>query len=213
MKALSFAALTLTASISHAATPIDGWYSSAFGGYAYIPNNLNLNHLGVHRNEAKYQGGNDGGLSLGYKSNPMRYEIEFTYIHGSLERFKANNVQQTNVGGSTTLALGMANAYYDFPSIIAQSLQPYLGLGIGYGWVKAQSSSLAPDTIASYSPSNSVFSYQGMAGIQYHFAETFSLYLGYRYIATDKADHLGKMMQVNLANAGVVYRFDGRRYK
>ena len=209
MRLAFVSAAILTASVSQAATPIDGWYSSIFGGYAYLSNNINNTQFGLARSHASYDAGYDVGGSLGFKSTPMRYEGELTYLNANLKKFNINNIQQTGVGGYNDDVLAMAKVYYDFPNLL-MAIQPYVGVGIGYAWVQARLNSTGPSAITRFSGSNSVFAYQGTAGLTYNFAENYALTLDYRYIATKQANNLGKIVQAQLANLGVVYRFDGR---
>ena len=202
----------LATSLTHAATPIDGWYAGVFGGYAYVPNNINKTQQGLTRSNATYQAGYDAGGNIGFKSNPMRYEGELTYINANLEKFRNNSIQQTGVGGYNDNFLAMAKVYYDFPNVL-MAIQPFLGVGIGYAWVQARLNSTGPDGITQFTGSNSVFAYQATGGLTYNFAETWALNIGYRYIATKHAENLGHIFQAHLANLGVVYRFDGNNYK
>lgn len=212
MKKLLFTTALCTSGLIHAATPIDGWYSSLFGGYAYVPNNLNMTRHNLTRNDAEYRNGYDAGGSIGFKSTPLRYEGEITYINTELEHFKINGITQTGIKGHNQVLLGMANVYFDFPNF-QRCLEPYLGVGLGYGYVDGFFKGTGPSLFSRFEASESVVAYQGMAGITYNFAETYSLNIGYRYVATEKVDHFGKLFQAHLANIGVVYRFDGSHYK
>ncbi len=213
MKRFALIAATLiTSNLAAAATPIDGWYSSAFGGYAWVPGNINTVNQGLALSNSVFQSGFDAGGSLGFKSNPMRYEGELTYIRANLNHFDINGVRQTGNTGYTNTALGMANVYYDFPGIV-MPIQPFLGGGIGYAWVQDKLNSTGPLAVTSFSLSNSVFAYQATGGLTYNFAENYALSLGYRYVATTNAPDLGQIFQAHLANLGAVYRFDGNRYK
>ncbi len=202
----------LTTSLAGASTPINGWYAGAFGGYTYVPNNVRYSVNGLTRTDASYDSGYDAGGNIGFKSNPMRYEGELTYIHADLNSFKVNNFTQTGVSGYNYDILAMANVYYDFPNLL-NTLQPFLGVGIGYAWVYSQLDSTGPLTTTYFSGSNSAFAYQGLAGITYNFAENWALNLGYRYVATVKVNNLGAMFQAQMGNLGVVYRFDEGNYK
>ena len=202
----------LTTTMAIAATPINGWYASAFGGYTYLPSNINSTNLGLHRSNAAYQSGFDAGGSLGFKSNPMRYEGELTYMKANLNHFNVNGVRQTDSTGYTNAALGLANVYYDFPGM-TMALQPFLGAGIGYAWVQSKLNSTGPFAATNFSNSNSVFAYQATGGLTYNFAENYALSLGYRYVGTTNIAELGQMFQAHIANLGAVYRFDGNNYK
>ena len=198
----------LASSVASSATPIDGWYTEVFGGYTYLPNNVN--NLG--RSNATYWSGYDAGGKIGYKNNPMRYEAEFTYLNAGTKKFNVFNIQQTGVSGQSDAFLAMANAYYDFHNLV-DVIQPFLGFGIGYAWVNATLNSTGPLGATQFTESNTVFAYQGTAGLTYNFAENYALNIGYRYVATVNAQKLGKMFQANLASIGAIYRFDEGRYK
>jgi len=213
MKRIIFITTALLAStLATASTPIDGWYSSAFGGYAWTPGNINTTSLGLTRSNAAYQSGFDAGGSLGFKSNPMRYEGELTYIRANLNRFDVNGIKQTAPEGYANAALGLANVYYDFLGITSP-IQPFLGAGIGYAWIQNKLDSSSPFGLTRFSNSNSVFAYQATGGLTYNFAENYALSLGYRYVATTNISDLGQMFQAHLANVGAIYRFDGKNYK
>ena len=195
-----------------AAAPIDGPYSQVFGGYAYVPGNIQVTQWGLTRANANQLAGFDAGGNLGFKSNLMRYEGEFTYIKADTNKFTINNISQTGVGGYNQVMLGLANVYYDWPTF-STTLQPFLGAGIGYAWVQAKLDSTGPSSITHFTGSNSVFAYQATGGLTYNFADNYAFNLGYRYIATPNAPELGHSVQAHLANIGAVYRFDGRSYQ
>lgn len=211
MRIAFISAAVLATSLANGATPIDGWYSSVFGGYTYLPNNINQTFLGVKRTDAIYRSGYDAGGSLGYKSNPLRYEGEITYLYASLKQIKARGISLKQVSGYSNGIFGMANVYYDFQGPI-YAIQPFLGVGIGYGWVSAKAKNTIIPQSPTFSGSNSVFAYQATGGLTYNFSENYALNVGYRYIITTRAAQLGKYFQANLANLGVIYRFDGNRY-
>lgn len=210
-KIVSFSLALLTSTVATAATPINGWYSSVFGGYDWTPGYMNATNLGLTRSNVSYESGFNAGGSLGFKSNPMRYEGELTYIRANLNHFNVNGVRQTNPKGYSNAALGLANVYYDFPGITAP-IQPFLGAGIGYAWIQSKLDSTGPFGVTNFSNANSVFAYQATGGLTYNFAENYALSLGYRYVATTNVAELGQMYQAHLANIGAVYRFDGKSY-
>ena len=212
MKFTIISVAILASSISYSATPIDGWYGAVFGGYSYVPNNINTNNNGWWRTNSSYQSGYDAGAAFGFKSTPMRYEGELSYLNANLRKFNINYVPQTGVSGYSEAILAMANVYYDFPNWL-DSISPYIGVGIGYGWVNAQLNSTGPVLTTQFSGENSVFAYQASAGLSYNFSENYALSLGYRYVATERVANLGHNFQTQMANLGAVYRFDGKHYK
>ncbi len=204
--------LLLTASATQAATPIDGWYSGLFVGYAYIPNNINTIHQAIRYQNASYEPGYNGGGNFGYKSRPMRYEAEVTYFNANLKHFAQNQIRQTHVGGYNNGVMGMANVYYDAPGMIS-CLEPFIGGGIGYAWLNIPLRNLSTTAPSSYRITSSAFAYQGTVGVTYNFAENYALNIGYRYLATPHVFKLGHMFQTNLANVGITYRYENDRYK
>jgi opacity protein-like surface antigen len=212
MRIVFFSAALIASSTVIAAAPIEGWYSSVFGGITFIPDNINVTALGLTRNDGSYENGFHAGGRLGYKSTPLRYEGELTYLSAKLDHFKVNNIRQTGINGHNSAILAMANVYYDFPDMVP-AISPFLGAGIGYAYIKAELNSTGPFGNTGYSGANSVFAYQGTAGFTYNFSENYAVNLAYRYIGTQKPDNLGKVFQANLGTAGVVYRFDGAKYK
>lgn len=212
MKKILFSAALLTAQIASAATPIEGWYGTAFGGYAYLPNNLYISKFNLNWTDANYKSGFDAGFNFGFKSTPMRYEGEVTYINAQLNHFKINTLTQLGLKGIHQATFGMANVYYDFLPVVSP-LEPFLGVGIGYGYVTSEFKTNGPFNITRYKASDNVFAYQAAAGLTYNFAECYALTLSYRYIATTKMANFGRIYQANLANLGVLYRFDGNIYK
>lgn len=212
MRKIFFVATLLTMSFANASSPIDGWYASAFGGFAYIPGNIDTIQHGLNYHHSSFQSGFDAGGSFGFKSNPMRYEGELTYLKANVQNYKVNNILQWQPSGYSNAILGLANVYYDF-SGLTETFQPFLGAGIGYAWVQDKLSATGPTIPSYFSGSSSAFAYQATGGITYNFAENYALSLGYRYIGTTHVSDLGQLFQAHLANIGAVYRFDGNNYK
>lgn len=210
MKSIISFFLLVFCTLSQAATPIEGLYTSIFGGYVYLPDNINRGYNSGTLTDAFYQDGFEAGGNLGYKANPMRYEAEVTYLQANIKGFSFNNTAQTNVSGNNQGVFAMANVYVDIPNWANALLLPYIGVGIGYAWDHVTLNSTAP-TIVTFSETAWPFVYQGMAGITYNFAENYALNINYRYMGT--TDAFGKIFQAHIANVGATYRFDGNKYK
>lgn len=202
----------LLSGILYAATPIDGLYMNIFGGVTYLPDNVNSIYKGLHRNNALYNSGWDAGGSFGFKGNRLRYEGQLTYLEADARQFSLNSVRQPETQGYAKGVFAMANVYYDFCPF-TPTFEPYIGAGVGYGWVRAKLNT--PDIPPEYrwKGDNSVFAYQGMTGLTYNFAENYALFIEYRYLTTEKAQDLGKLFQTHMGNVGAVYRFEINRYK
>ena len=194
-----------------AATPIDGIYATGFVGYTYIPNNVNTSHNNIFYSDVHYQAGYDGGGSLGYRTNPLRYEAEISYFNANIHRFSQDNIIQTQVGGYNNGILSLINFAYEAPALI-QTLQPFIGIGIGYAWLNNQLNNTSTTDSSRYRIASYGFAYQGTAGIAYNLSENYSLSVSYRYLGTPNVPKLGDTFQINLANVSVTYRFDSARY-
>ena len=212
MRNILLSAALLTAGLATAATPIDGWYTSAFGGYTYVPDNLNTYRYGYYINHGSFNKGYNVGGRIGFKSNPMRYEAEYTFIHANARNFQLNYALQSGVTGYSSANLLMANVYYDTPEMLP-AISPFLGLGLGYAYVQNGLNSTGPVVPLYFSASRNSFAYQGTVGLTYDFAENYAINLAYRYVATTSSDNFGSIFQAHIANAGVVYRFDNGLYK
>lgn len=216
MRIAFLTATLLVSSIASAATPIDGWYSSLYGGYSYIPNNVRKSYLGTQFNRATFNNGYNVGGRLGFQGGPMRYEGEFTYLNAQAGSFSSNRFIQffrpNRLSGHSSAALGMANIYYDFPDMVP-CIAPFVGGGIGYAWVNTRLTTRNFFGFNNFSASDNLFAYQGTAGFTYNFAENYALNIAYRYIGTTNAGELGKKFQAHLASVGVVYRFNEYYYK
>lgn len=212
MKIAFFSAALLASGATIAATPVDGWYSSIFGGYTYMPDNISITHNGFTRNQARYDSGYHAGGRLGFKSNPLRYEGELTYIAADINKFHLNSLPATGIKGDTSATVAMANIYYDFADFVP-AVSPFVGLGLGYAWVDGTLASDNPFGYTRYHGSNTVFAYQATAGLTYNFAENYALNVGYRYVGSERVDDFGKVFQAHLATLGVIYRFNENSYK
>jgi opacity protein-like surface antigen len=113
-------------------------------------------------------------------NNTFRAELELSQQKTDL---KKNNVYNYTTGEGKTLAV-MANGYYDFKN--SSQFTPYVGAGIGGIKLSLENPGVNDD--------DTVFAYQGMAGVGYDINQSNTISLGYRYFATADAtftDRLG----------------------
>ena len=212
MKAKLFFSAWLVSQLTMAATPIDGLYGSISGGYTHLPDNLSITNNGFFRNDAEYKTGFNAGTSLGYQSNPLRYEIQLTYFNADLDRFKMNGVRQNNIDGQNHAVTALGNVYYQFQALV-EPIQPFVGIGLGYAWIDGKFNAAGPTAVTTYKGSNSVFAYQASGGLTYNFRENWAFNVLYRYLATEKINDFGKVFQAHNANLELVYRFNECNYK
>ncbi|MEM6536339.1 MAG: acyloxyacyl hydrolase [Pseudomonadota bacterium] len=81
--------------------------------------------------------------------------------------------------GDLSTIFVMANAYYDFNSNGA--VRPYVGAGIGVGFVDVDYS---PSAVAIIQDSSAAFAYQAMAGVSFETSNNSELFVGYRFRGT-----------------------------
>ncbi|AWN73701.1 outer membrane beta-barrel protein [Legionella anisa] len=213
MKFAFFSVTLLASGIAAAATPVNGWYSSAFGGYTHLNGNVSKNILGFQFDNVDYESGFNAGLRLGYQYNPMRYELEYTYLRANTQNFQVDFIDQIGVTGNTNANIGMANIYYDFPDVILPTISPFVGVGIGYAYIQTSLESTGPFGVTLFDDHQHAFAYQGTAGLTFNFAENWALNAAYRYLATASSGSFGRTLQAQMGSAGVVYRFDTCNYK
>jgi opacity protein-like surface antigen len=212
MKFALFSTALLASSIASAYPAIDGWYFSAFGGYSHLSSNINNYYFGNLRSDVRYHNGYNAGGRIGFQSNPIRYEFEYTYVNASPDRFHINYINQIGVNGHATSNMVMGNLYYDFPEIL-DAISPFVGVGIGYSFMEVNLDSTGPFGATFFKASKDVFTYQGTVGLTYNFSENYAINAAYRYAATGNGGHLGGSTQIQMGNAGVIYRFDRGNYK
>lgn len=212
MKFALLSTALLASSVASASTAINGWYLSGFGGVSHISSNINTSHFGTFRSDARYHDGWNAGGRLGFQSNPIRYEFEYTFIYANAEHFEVNHIGQQNVVGHAAANVLMANLYYDFPEFL-EAISPFVGIGIGYAFMETKLDSNGPLAVTLFKERENAFAYQGTAGLTYNFSENYAINASYRYTATANNGRFGKSFQVQMGNAGIVYRFDSVNYK
>lgn len=214
MNSKLFSAALLACGVASAASPVDGWYGSGFGGFNYLPDNIfAANAFGTLFNRTSYHNGYDVGGRLGYQSHPIRYEIEYTYLTATNSGFAINWVPQTaGLTGNTSGNIGMANLYYDCPDFLP-AISPFVGVGIGYGSLQIKLVSTMPNGGGFLGLTENTFMYQATIGLTYNFAENYAFNASYRYLASSQSNAFGRIYQVDIVNVAVIYRFDQGTYK
>lgn len=135
----------------------------------------------------KYNGANLGksegdlgfGLlgQIGMPVTPwLRVEGELGYRANTLDRNGANRLD-----GDVDVLSYMANVYLDIPT--GTAFTPYVGAGVGGATVWMDGTA---GGFGAVSDSDSVFAYQGIAGVAYRLSPEISIKADYRYFATDE---------------------------
>jgi OOP family OmpA-OmpF porin len=118
-----------------------------------------------------------GLLSLGHAyGNGFRTEFEFSASQSSVDSVSGSS----SSGGSVNTLSGMVNGLYDFQT--GGPLKPYLGLGIGVS--RLRYNDVTPIGGTAISDRDTVFAYQGIAGLSYDLGDNVALTTDYRYFRT-----------------------------
>ncbi|HSE77492.1 MAG TPA: OmpA family protein, partial [Alphaproteobacteria bacterium] len=133
---------------------------------------------------------------VGYKGlglPGLRLEFEFNYRDNDLDRAVVDSLNGTSISatelgalvgtgpatGSVRSIAPMFNVLYDFNT--GSPVTPYIGGGVGPAWVKLKLSEISS---GASSDTDLVFAYQGIAGLAYNITNNLSVWLDYRYFAT-----------------------------
>jgi len=211
-KKLGFLTLGLLSYFSaYSAMPIDGLYSTVFGGLSLVTPNIDVTYKNVYLNQSNYNSGFDAGGALGYKSSIWRYEVEVTYFDAIINQIAVDRVVDKTPQGYNDGVLGFLNILLDIPVSANNLIQPYLGAGIGYAWI--QNNVTNTTNTVQFNPNNYSLAYQVTAGLIYNFVENWSLSASYHFMSTTHINTLGSNFQTSLVNGGITYRFDECEYK
>ncbi len=124
-----------------------------------------------------------GALFVGYDfypkfDLPLRAELEYTLRSDFHSEFSAGNVSADYKFNAQTL---LANVYYDFHN--SSAFTPYVGAGLGFGFLKESIDVNIGTLGADDSRSATTFAWQLGVGVAYAFNDNLSADLGYRYIS------------------------------
>ena len=176
------------ASLSHAA----GLYVRGSALYTK-PSDLTLTSGAAFKASLKNNTGVAG--AIGYKLSLVRLEAELQRVSFGTE---SDHVSGTLLAGTSDTVgkvketSGFANVYVDLPSFFG--LGPYLGVGLGYAHInrdrgaRLNSRARATRPVVQFSGRDSVFGYQGMAGLQYRFLGQGTIYGGFRLVKREDID-------------------------
>ena len=182
-RTLALAALMTSVGGVGAANATDGWYGRADVGVS-IDGQLDGDVADGNTTAAFGPDLEDGWLGdagIGYGfSNGFRVEGELSYRNNSFEALAVDDPIDDTVNGGSVNTWGlMANLFYDFNR--GGRIQPYLGVGAGAARPRVK--------IDGYGSANdTVFAYQGLAGVGFALTERATLDLGYRYFVAPEVD-------------------------
>ncbi|MBS7789064.1 OmpA family protein [Roseococcus sp. SDR] len=165
--------------------------------------------LGASWKESVSSGNNNTDWNVGWTGvasvgwgfgNGIRLEGEVSYRENEFDTFTRNNQLSNSVGGVNRQVGLMANALYDIPtgwSVSGVTINPYIGGGIGAGWVQGSGIRAGFPGGGSFTIDNGSgwnFAYQAIGGFAFglgQFVPGLSLTAEYRYYATLDVDYSG----------------------
>jgi OmpA-OmpF porin, OOP family len=181
--ALSLLALGLAAGDAHAqGRPqfTEGIYVGAGVG-GHKPQNSSVSQ-GGQSTSIGLKTGLAGAAAVGYAfGNGLRAELELAHRRSKVGAAAAG--QGTN--GSLDATSLMINGLYDIAT--GTSFVPFVGVGAGGARMRANNLGTLTSG-ASVGGGDTVFAYQGIAGLDYHVDANWALGASYRYFATQKSD-------------------------
>ncbi len=138
---------------------------------------------GTNTNSVETDVGFAGLIMGGYQfSNNWRVQAEFAMRSNGVDNITGTGAAAPFDGDLTAYSL-MADAIYGIPT--GTKFTPYIGAGAGMAWIKADGVETALS--ATVDDTDTVFAYQGIAGVEYDMTENLKADLAYRYFRTADA--------------------------
>ncbi len=156
----------------------DGLYLGAAGGLN-IARDSQVQGAGID-SKAEFENGLAGVGVIGYGlGTGLRIEFELGYRESDVD-----SVDGLAGSGDVNALSAMGNVLYDFD--LGGPITPFLGVGVGAAQVDF--GGVAPVGGGSIGDDDTVFAYQGIAGVAYDISDQFKLTLDYRYFAAPNVD-------------------------
>ncbi|WP_431304651.1 OmpA family protein [Sediminicoccus sp. BL-A-41-H5] len=193
--ALGILAAGLVAPAISSAQPVSGLYIAGGVGASWKES------VSSGTNNTDWNVGWTGVASLGWGfGNGLRVEGEVSYRENEFDTLTRAGQLSTGVGGVNRQVGLMANVLYDIPTgwrVAGVGINPYLGGGIGAGWLQGSGIRASYPDGGSFTIDNGSgwnFAYQAIGGVAFglgQFVPGLSLTVEYRYYATLDADFSG----------------------
>lgn len=206
LKAALFAAAA-TVAVAPAANAYEGLYGAIGAGLTYMVPDLDFESrdpaVALFDSDIDYKNGIGVYTSLGYAySNNWRTELEFSYRANDVRHLTGDGLgfsgwPEGTLNGEVKSYSFMANLIYDLGSR-ANTVTPYVGVGIGLSRVKAEIDGLNPVaafglTTIAIDDADLNFAYQGIAGLAFRLADNLFFDVSYRYFASLEPDFVGTL--------------------
>lgn len=188
-------------------------YLSLYGGLV-VPQEADVdfdNGIDSGSGTLEFDNGFSIGAAVGYNWSGPRFEVEISYRSfeaSKLKEITLNGVKEPDETGSIDFSLFtvFGNVLYEIAT--DSPFTPYLGIGLGVGFVEASPSGTTADYIGS-GGDDAVFAYQGIIGSKMQLSDGTSAFVDYRYLGTSEVaieDTSGSLATHNI-NAGFMFSF------
>lgn len=166
--------------LSSAASAQTGPYGELRGGIVFL-NDADLDDGSGFNDEISFDTGFLIEAAGGYAhTSGFRGELELGYRENDNDELDFEFIGTFDAKGDTSAFTVMANGYYDI-DLGVPKFRPYVGFGIGLAVIDTEVRSLGVKLV---DDSDTVFAYQALAGMAYHFTPNIAATLGYAFLAT-----------------------------
>jgi outer membrane protein OmpA-like peptidoglycan-associated protein len=168
-----------------------GFYAGGKAGWTHLGTVDAVTHFedGRATDRHHHAEGFDVGGRVGVKNGPWRFEGEFNYRRNGLTSITAGT--DPKASGSTQAYTFLGNAIYDFEVPGWNWATPHVGAGIGVAHLAV--SQKVPGYFTNPNSSDTVFAYQGIAGLRVPIAPNWAFDLDYRYLTTSDPTYKGTL--------------------
>lgn len=173
------ASLVLVSAAS-AAGP-NGWYIGLEGGGSWIPD-VDVVEDGVPNANTSFETGWAALGTVGYGWNSWRLELEGGYRSNEIDIFRVGATNYT-AGGDFNEISGMLNVLYDWD--FSERFGLFIGAGAGADYIQYENDNY--HTVLVHDE-DTVFAWQGLAGLNYRLSGRTDLVLAYRYFNADSPE-------------------------
>ncbi|WP_022975785.1 OmpA family protein [Nevskia ramosa] len=179
------------ASFAGGAVAGDGWYLGLEGGSNWQRQSNDTQSFGGLLGgqspfASKYDNGWVGGVTSGYAfSNGFRPEVELAYRQDRYKRI-FDSASSAEGDGRKDTRSAFANLWYDLKSDsgLFKTVHPYIGVGGGVSQLWLENVGSAGQELVN--DHDTVFAYQGGAGIGFDLSRRLTASVDYRYVGTEK---------------------------
>lgn len=183
-------AMTVLGMVPTLAHANDGAYLGLEGGWNY-ENNQNLRTNPSAGASARFDNGLAAGVNGGYSyANGLRPELELDWRRNDVRKLQTP-IGGVDASGFDAAYTGFGNLWYDLKGQgVFAKLHPYIGGGAGFARLGLRHYDVAGPLLSGY---DSVFAWQGGAGLGYDLSRNLSVSLDYRYVQTDRGHYEGSV--------------------